>query len=136
MSVFQIAYVTCAKSSAASRSIPAVGGRQVSGVRLSRSPFTLTVLEGEPGDLSELFGRECENDQIAYAKCVLYRPVANRMFEGFAATDIQSVRSAEVPRPIDLWAALNVEESDEVREQFQQVREAMRWFVGTFADSN
>lgn len=135
MSVFQIAYVTRTRAQIPGSSVSSDRGHRVSGTILVRHPFRFHFIEGEPAELSEWFRRDCADQRNDLCKCVLFRPVKERMFDGLEASRIDDDVVGSVPRPIDLWAALNLEEATCTTEQTNQVRDALKWFVGD-ADSS
>lgn len=104
--------------------------REISGVLSYRPPFVFHIMEGPAAGLADAFGRVCRDERFSEVQCVLFRPVDRPFFSG----PVRKVKGEEpvkdVPRPIDLWVALNLECPRCSSEAVQQIQFAIDWFVG------
>lgn len=130
MSIFQLAYLSRLKDEEAINGVPIARRRSISGLLLYKAPSVLHVMEGDAADLCDSYEHVCRDPRHEDVCCILFRPVAQRMFVGFETNVIDGRTIEDHPRPIDLWAALNLEHPVSAIEECRQVREAIAWFGG------
>ncbi|MCB9855182.1 MAG: BLUF domain-containing protein [Phycisphaerales bacterium] len=130
MSIFQLVYLSRLKQAEVLDGVPITPQRPISGLVLYKAPSVLHVMEGEACDLCRAYEHVCKDPRHEDVHCILFRPVARRMFVGFETRVIDGRNVEDHPRPIDLWAALNLESPDDAQEASRQVREAIVWFGG------
>jgi|GEM_PF-3403342 len=130
MPVFQLAYLSRYNDRVGGDHEPMICPAGTTGMLIYKAPCIFHLMEGDAADLCCAYGAVCRAPAHDVVHCVLFRPVANRMFSGFETKVIDSKRDEDDPRAIDLWAALNLETPRDDAEAMRQVEAAFAWFVG------
>ena len=130
MPVFQLAYLSRYSDRVGGVREPMTCPAGTMGLLLYKAPSIFHLMEGDATDLCRAYEAVCRAPEHEGVHCVMFRPVANRIFAGFEAKVIDSKRDEDDPRAIDLWAALNLESPRDVAEAKRQVEAACAWFAG------
>lgn len=130
MTTFQLGVLVRVQDGVTPARLPFAEDGQISGVAVFRPPGALVIWEGPASELTTAFEKICGDDRFDDPQCILFRPAAKRAFAGQVTKVIDHSRSVDAPRPIDLWAALNLDHPSGASEEAMQIRDAIGWFSG------